>query len=85
MPDINENCAKIKHYSSEISSLSAGVRSVKDAFDCCAGRLDGEIRSFSNIDRRVGNIVRELETEIASCEKILALLSDAAGTIPKEK
>ncbi len=79
MPYIKVNIAKIKNYSSEIASFSARVRSIKEDFNYYAGRLDWDVKSSSNINNRINAISRELETELATCNKMQSFLLAAAG------
>lgn len=78
MPYIKVNIAKIKNYSSEIATISARVRAVKDDFGYYAGRLDWDIKSAANIDSRINEITRQLEAELSTCNKMQTFLANTA-------
>lgn len=77
MPYIKVDLNKINGYASALSQAKSRVQRIKSDFSSIGYNLDWDVKSSSNISRRISTINSELSTENSSLSKMTSFLNNA--------
>lgn len=77
MPYIKVDLNKINGYASALSQAKSRVQRIKSDFSSIGYNLDWDVKSSSNISRRISTINSELSAENSSLSKMTSFLNNA--------